>query len=129
MLVRRESIEQAGLLDETFWMYGEDLDWAFRIKQCGWKVYYYPPVVVQHVKRASSSQDSAGAAKARYEFDRAMWLFYRKHYQAATPGWLGQIAMLTGRKIRWDPEKMEIIGDPEAAKLLGRDMRAPYRLG
>ncbi len=85
MLVRREAIEQAGLLDEIFWMYGEDLDWAYRIKQCGWKVYYYPQVVVQHVKRASSSQDNAGAAKAKYEFDRAMWLFYRKHYQAATP--------------------------------------------
>ena len=84
MLVRREAIEQAGLLDETFWMYGEDLDWAYRIKQCGWKVYYYPRVVVQHIKRASSGQSNAGAAKAKYEFDRAMWLFYRKHYQAAT---------------------------------------------
>jgi len=85
MLVRREAIEQAGLLDEIFWMYGEDLDWAYRIKQWGWKVYYYPRVVVTHVKRASSSQDTAGAAKAKTEFDRAMWLFYRKHYQAATP--------------------------------------------
>jgi N-acetylglucosaminyl-diphospho-decaprenol L-rhamnosyltransferase len=84
MLVRREAIVQVGLLDEIFWMYGEDLDWAYRIKQRGWKVYYYPQVVVTHVKRASSSQDNAGAAKAKYEFDRAMWLFYRKHYQAET---------------------------------------------
>ena len=82
MLVRREAIERVGLLDETFWMYGEDLDWAYRIKQAGWKVYYYPRVVVQHVKRASSGQSNDGAAKAKYEFDRAMWLFYRKHYQA-----------------------------------------------
>ena len=96
MLVRRESIEQAGLLDEIFWMYGEDLDWAYRIKQCGWKVYYYPRVVVTHVKRASSGQDTAGAAKAKYEFDRAMWLFYRKHYQAATPApvdWLVRLGL------------------------------------
>lgn len=84
MLVRREAIQQAGLLDEIFWMYGEDLDWAYRIKQRGWKVYYYPRVVVQHVKRASSGQSNDGAAKAKYEFDRAMWLFYRKHYRAAT---------------------------------------------
>ena len=96
MLVRREAIEQVGLLDEIFWMYGEDLDWAYRIKQRGWNVYYYPPVVVTHVKRASSSQDNAGAAKAKYEFDRAMWLFYRKHYQAATPGpidWLVRLGL------------------------------------
>jgi hypothetical protein len=37
--------------------------------------------------------------------------------------------MLTGRKIQWDQDKMEIVGDDEAAKLLGRQMRAPYRLG
>jgi hypothetical protein len=48
---------------------------------------------------------------------------------SATPGWLGQIAMLTGRKIQWDAGKMEIAGDSEASKLLGREMRAPYRLG
>jgi predicted dehydrogenase len=47
---------------------------------------------------------------------------------SATPGWLGQIAMLTGRKIKWDPVKMQILGDDEAAKLLRRDMRAPYQL-
>lgn len=41
-------------------------------------------MIVQHIKRASSGQSNAGAAKAKYEFDRAMWLFYRKHYQAAT---------------------------------------------
>ncbi len=96
MLVRREAIEQAGLLDEIFWMYGEDLDWAYRIKQCGWQVYYYPQVVVTHVKRASSGQDNAGAAKAKYEFDRAMWLFYHKHYQSTTPGvvdWLVKLGL------------------------------------
>ena len=96
MLVRREAIQQAGLLDEIFWMYGEDLDWAYRIKQRGWRVYYYPRVIVQHIKRASSGQSNAGAAKAKYEFDRAMWLFYRKHYQAATPrpiDWLVRLGL------------------------------------
>ena len=49
--------------------------------------------------------------------------------RSATPGWLGQIAMQTGRKLRWDPVKQRILNDPEAAKMLARDMRAPYRLG
>jgi predicted dehydrogenase len=48
--------------------------------------------------------------------------------RSATPGWLGQIAMQTGRKIQWDPEKMQIKNDPEAEKMLGRDMRSPWRL-
>jgi predicted dehydrogenase len=47
---------------------------------------------------------------------------------SAVPGWIGQIAMLTGRTIKWDPDKMEILGDPEAAKMLSYKMRAPYQL-
>ncbi len=81
MLVRREAIMEAGLLDEAFFMYGEDLDWAYRMKSGGWKVYYYPEVVVTHVKRASSRQNP----RARVEFWRAMEIFYQKHYAAETP--------------------------------------------
>jgi len=90
MLVRAEAIQQAGLLDETFWMYGEDLDWAYRIRQHGWKVMYWPEVTVLHIKRAASTR----SPRARYEFQRAMWLFYRKHYQASTPHWLDTLVRL-----------------------------------
>lgn len=48
---------------------------------------------------------------------------------SATPGWLGNIAMFTGRKIRWDAGAMRVLDDPEASKLLSRHMRAPYQLG
>ena len=81
MLVRGEAIQQVGLLDETFFMYGEDLDWAFRIKQAGWHVRYNPAVTVLHYKEASSKHND----KARDEFYRAMAIFYRKHYAASTP--------------------------------------------
>ncbi len=81
MQVRAEAIEAVGLLDESFFMYGEDLDWAFRIKAAGWKVYYYPKVTVLHVKRASSRR----SGRAQVEFWRAMEIFYRKHYAAQTP--------------------------------------------
>jgi hypothetical protein len=46
----------------------------------------------------------------------------------AIPGWLGTIAMLTGRKVKWNPDTMEIAGDAEATKMLGRTMRSPWRL-
>jgi len=81
MMVRREAIEAAGLLDEDFGMYGEDIDWAFRIKRAGWKVLYYPNVTVLHVKRAASRQNP----RAQREFQRASLIFYRKHYAATTP--------------------------------------------
>ncbi len=89
MIVRREAIGQAGLLDEDFFMYGEDLDWAWRIKAAGWKVYYQPQVVVQHVKRAASRQ----SRRASHEFQRAMLIFYRKHYRRSTPLWLHSLVM------------------------------------
>lgn len=84
MLVRSQAIEQAGLLDETFFMYGEDLDWAFRVKQHGWHVWYNPAVTVLHIKGAASQHSS----KARREFWRAMTIFYRKHYASQTPIWV-----------------------------------------
>jgi N-acetylglucosaminyl-diphospho-decaprenol L-rhamnosyltransferase len=90
MMVRTEAIRQVGLLDERFFFGGEDLDWAFRIKAAGWKIYYNPAVVVQHVKRASFRRNP----QAAYEFERAMWLFYRKHYRASTPAWLNALVCL-----------------------------------
>jgi N-acetylglucosaminyl-diphospho-decaprenol L-rhamnosyltransferase len=95
MLVRGEAISQTGLLDETFFMYGEDLDWAFRIVQAGWKVYYFPKVTVLHVKRAASRH----SLKAQQEFYRAMRIFYDKHYAATTPWWLHWL-IVTGINLR-----------------------------
>lgn len=84
MLVRREAIVQAGLLDEAFFMYGEDLDWAKRITDAGWEVWYNPAVTVLHVKEAASRR----SYRARVEFHRALIIFYEKHYRATTPFWL-----------------------------------------
>lgn len=81
MMVREDVLKQVGLLDEEFFLYGEDLDWAFRIKAAGWKVFYYPRVQVLHHKGAASQGDRT---RVRYEFYRAMYLFYRKHYAEST---------------------------------------------
>jgi N-acetylglucosaminyl-diphospho-decaprenol L-rhamnosyltransferase len=80
MMVRREAIAAVGLLDEVFWMYGEDIDWAYRLKQAGWLVLYYPAVTVLHVKRAASTQNP----RTKFEFQRASLIFYRKHYAKRT---------------------------------------------
>lgn len=49
-------------------------------------------------------------------------------HRSATPGHLGQIAMLLGRKIRFNPETEEILGDPTATRMLGRPMRSPWHV-
>jgi hypothetical protein len=96
MMVRREAIAQAGLLDETYFMYGEDLDWAYHIKANGWKIYYNPAVTVTHVKRAASRH----SPKAQIEFYRAMDIFYRKFYAPSTPLWLHGL-IVAGINLPW----------------------------
>jgi GT2 family glycosyltransferase len=101
MLVRREAIAQAGLLDETYFMYGEDIDWAYQIKANGWKIYYNPAVEVKHVKRAASRN----SPKAQIEFYRAMDIFYRKYYADTTPFWLHTL-VVAGINLRWKLTKL-----------------------
>lgn len=90
MLLRRETIAQVGLLDEDFFMYGEDLDWAKRIKDAGWEVWYNGQVEITHVKEAASRQSS----KSRIDFYEAMWIFYDKHYRRQTNWWLDKVIVL-----------------------------------
>src|SRR3989344_3699995 len=77
LMIRREVVDKIGLLDEAFFMYGEDLDWCFRAKQAGYKVVYNPATTVVHHKGSSSRKLPK---KALYEFHRAMFIFYDKHY-------------------------------------------------
>jgi N-acetylglucosaminyl-diphospho-decaprenol L-rhamnosyltransferase len=109
MMVRGEVIEQVGGMDEAYFMYAEDLDWALRAKQAGWKVYYYPEVTVLHYKRKASEQNKE---KAGYEFWRAMYLFYRKHYAEETPPWihylvLGGLALRGGKRMLREIARLE----------------------
>ncbi|NPV66341.1 MAG: glycosyltransferase family 2 protein [Anaerolineae bacterium] len=90
MQVRREAIASVGLLDEVYFMYAEDIDWAYRVKQAGWTVWYNPRVTVLHVKRAASRRNP----RAQREFYRAMLIFYRRHYRAGTPLWLHSLILL-----------------------------------
>jgi N-acetylglucosaminyl-diphospho-decaprenol L-rhamnosyltransferase len=98
MMVRGTAVQQAGLMDDQFWMYGEDLDWAKRIKDAGWRVVYYPEVTVLHVKRASSRQNP----RAQVEFYRAMLIFYYKHYRRET-GWLLHLFIVLGIALKGGP--------------------------
>lgn len=77
MMVRRETIKDVGMLDETYFMYGEDIDWCYRIKKAGWKIYYNPKVSIIHYKGASSRKKPF---KIVYEFYRAMFVFHKNHF-------------------------------------------------
>ena len=76
MLVRTSAMIEVGLLDERYWMYGEDLDWCVRFRRGGWRVVYDGSVVAHHAKGASAGVRSPRLA---YQFHRSMAIFYRDH--------------------------------------------------
>jgi hypothetical protein len=79
MMVRRQAIDKIGLLDEDIFMFGEDIDWCWRIKQAGWSVFYLPSSVIYHVHGASSRLRPVGAT---INLHKGMEVFYRKHLAA-----------------------------------------------
>ncbi len=77
MFIRKQALDEVGLLDETFFMYGEDIDLCYRIKNGGWKIIYYGESKITHLKGASSKKQKS---KLIYEFYRAMYIYYKKHH-------------------------------------------------
>ena len=77
MFMRAETLDETGFLDETFFMYGEDIDLCYRIKKAGWKIIYYGESIITHLKGASSKKQKN---KLIYEFYRAMYIYYKKHH-------------------------------------------------
>jgi GT2 family glycosyltransferase len=76
LLVRREVIQQVGLLDEDYFMYVEDADWCYRIRKAGWLIYYLPSVAIYH----QGGQSAARAPTKMYvAIRKSRVLFLLKH--------------------------------------------------
>ncbi len=85
MMLKREVIEQTGMFDEGFFMYCEEIDWAWRIRKAGWDVLLVPFAHVTHFGGASSSQVRAETVQRLWE---SRLRLFDKHY----PRWKAQIA-------------------------------------
>lgn len=86
MLARRRALEEAGGFDENFFLYFEDIDLCYRIKELGWKVVYDPRARVYH---QGGSSTSAQKARSRLEYRKSQVYFYRKHNSAVSLFLLG----------------------------------------
>lgn len=95
MMMPHQLVDDLGGWDETYFFYGEDIDFCYRIHEAGYEIIYYPHVEVLHYKGASSGlrKESAGIAqppketrvKVARESVRAMKIFYRKFYSNKYP--------------------------------------------
>lgn len=114
MLVRREAGDEVGWWDEDFFWYGDDLDFCYRLKEKGWKIYFVPEFEILHYKGASGgikkysqhvSRASLETRKRAHEARfAAMKIFYDKHYKEKYPGLVRNL-VLSGihlkRVIEW----------------------------
>lgn len=82
MLVRRSALERTGGLDEDYFMYGEDIDWCWRLRRGGSSIWYIGSVTVIHHKGASTSREPQ---RMNWHFHRSMFLFHRKHLVDSYP--------------------------------------------
>jgi GT2 family glycosyltransferase len=92
MMVRRAAVREVGALDEDYFMYGEDLDWAFRFRKAGWKIHYVPDNTVVHLGGGSSRSVSDRMIR---EFFRSMRLFVHKRYAPEQPRLVTSLTVLS----------------------------------
>ncbi len=83
MFMRHTALDRAGLLDEAFFMYGEDIDLSYRIKQAGFENYYFPETQIIHYKGESTKKGSLNYVRTFYQ---AMIIFTQKHFTGPRAG-------------------------------------------
>lgn len=76
MMLRRQAIDQVGLLDEEYFMYGEDIDLSYRLLKGGWQNWYLPYDIVHYKGKSTQKSDF----RYVHVFYQAMLIFFRKHY-------------------------------------------------
>jgi len=76
LMVRRAAVDSVGLLDEAYFMYSEEMDWCFRIRQQGWSVWHVPSACAVHHEGGTSRRVPE---RKRAQLYCSKWLFMRKH--------------------------------------------------
>jgi GT2 family glycosyltransferase len=114
MIVRREALEKSGAFDERYFMYVEDVDLCWRVREAGFTVVYHPAFrLVHHIGKSSSQQ----SLRMLYQHHRSMYIFFRKRNR----GWKGTLLaplVLAGLVARftltWSIRKLRYSSRPEA---------------
>lgn len=76
LLVRKEAVDQVGMMDDRFFVYGEDADWCWRFRKSGWKILYNPAPEIIHLKEHTAS---AAGPKMQHQLYSGMLQFIKKH--------------------------------------------------
>jgi GT2 family glycosyltransferase len=121
MMLRREVLEQIGLLDEDFFFYGEDVELCYRVRQAGWEIRYEPSVTTTHLGGSSSDESRMLSEAKRLARWRARYLFLRKSYGGLAM-WCVRFTDVAGVTVRSFLLKMLAKGDTDRARSLRMDL-------
>lgn len=91
MWMRRSALDEVGLLDEAFFMYGEDIDLSWRLIQGGWENHYFAGTQIIHFKGESTKTASLAYVRV---FHEAMQIFARKHFGGGQAMWMNILVAL-----------------------------------
>ncbi len=120
MLVRRQAIEQVGVLDERFFMYAEETDWCYRFKNAGWRVLFTPEAEIVHL---------GGQSSKRVHVDMSVQLrlsilrFIRKHH-GPLYYWLACLLILLFFVVRIPAWFIIYVGSPQRRPYAGGKLKA-----
>ncbi len=107
-LIQKRALDKIEGFDESFFMYGEDLDLSFRIKNQGLSILFYPNFEVTHLKYQSGlakSKESDIQHQVRTAFFNAMEIFYTKHYSNSYPRIITRMVLTAITFLKWKNEK------------------------
>lgn len=77
LVVRKEAIDEVGLMDESYFFFFEETDWCLRMRNKGWLVYHHPDAKVYHLQGQTANKVHV---RSRIEYWRSRYLFFKKHY-------------------------------------------------
>ncbi len=97
LMVKKLVIDKIGVLDSRYFMYGEDLDWCYRMKKAGFQLWYYPKTKIIHYKGTSGRKNPSNyeiKKQSKENFYETMKLFYEKHYKTKYPSFIYSLVVL-----------------------------------
>ena len=112
MLVRKEAMDEVGLLDEDYFMYGEDIDWCYRIHRAGWKIFYTPSTEIVHFRGESGR---GVPLRILYRKSKAMSIFVDKHMKERYrffPPWILHIGIALYGMLRFLAKGVQALSLP-----------------
>jgi GT2 family glycosyltransferase len=122
LLTQREAVNEVGLLDESLFMYGDDLDWCKRFREAGWKNIYFPEVASIHYGGGSSAN---APVRFSVEMERASLQYWQKNFGRASQmmflviAWIHQVIRLTGNLLLFMGSRSK---RPEAASKIKKSV-------